>query len=107
MNPLIFKVLAAAGSSASITCPEGGTCTTGLPKVAASRTELQDILAIFFGIAGIIAVLMIIIGAIMFVTSGGNSENATRARETIIYAIVGLVVALFAEGIVAFVIGNI
>jgi hypothetical protein len=105
MIPLI-RILAAS-PTAQVTCPEGGTCTTGLPKVAASSHQLHEILAIFFGIAAVIAVLMIIVGALMFVTSGGNSDNATKARETITYAVIGLVVALFAEGIVAFVLGNV
>lgn len=110
MIPTLFRILASSG--AAIDCPSssGSTgpagCSTGLPKVSATSGQLHEVLAIVFGVAGVISVLMIIIGAIMFVTSGGNSDNATKARETIIYAVVGLVVSLSAEAIVAFALGN-
>ncbi|HET8884027.1 MAG TPA: hypothetical protein VFM68_00980 [Candidatus Saccharimonadales bacterium] len=57
-------------------------------------------------IIGAISVIMIIIGGLRYVISGGDSSNVTAAKNTILYAIVGVVVALLAYAIVNFVIGG-
>ncbi len=107
MTPVIYRLFAA---TAQVNCPSStansGGCDTGLPQVTAGNGQLHTVLTIFFGVAAVISVLMIVIGGLMFVTSGGNSEHATRARETIIYAVVGLIVSLSAVGIVQFFLGN-
>ena len=48
----------------------------------------------------IIAVIMIIVGGIKYATSAGDSNKVTSAKNTIIYAALGLVVAIFAWAIV-------
>ncbi len=55
-------------------------------------------------IVGIIAVIMLIIGGIRYVISGGDSKKVTDAKNTVLYAIIGLVVAFLAFAIVNFVI---
>lgn len=55
-------------------------------------------------IVGIIAVIMLIIGGIRYVISGGDSKKVTDAKNTILYAIIGLVIAFLAFAIVNFVI---
>ncbi len=55
-------------------------------------------------IVGIIAVIMLIIGGIKYVISGGDSKKVTDAKNTVLYAIIGLVIAVFAYAIVNFVI---
>lgn len=55
-------------------------------------------------IVGVIAVIMLIIGGIRYVISGGDSKKVTDAKNTVLYAIIGLVVAVFAYAIVNFVI---
>ncbi len=54
-------------------------------------------------IIGVIAVIMIIIGGIMYAVSSGDTQKITKAKNTIIYAVVGLVVALFSYAIVEYV----
>ena len=104
MIPSIFFRLVAS-SVASVNCPDGGSsCVTGLPKVTAGSSVVHTALEIFFGIAAVISVLMIVIGGLAFVTSGGKPEEAAKARETIIYAAIGLLVSLSAEAVVAFVV---
>jgi hypothetical protein len=49
---------------------------------------------------------MLIWGGLRYVVSGGNSNSVTAAKNTILYAIVGLIIALFAYAIVNFVIGS-
>lgn len=55
-------------------------------------------------IVGIIAVIMLIIGGIRYVISGGDAKKVTDAKNTVLYAIIGLVIAVFAYAIVNFVI---
>lgn len=56
---------------------------------------------------GALSVIMIIIGGIRYTISGGNSANVTAAKNTIMYALVGLIVAFLAFAIVNFVLGSI
>ena len=55
-------------------------------------------------VVGIIAVIMLIIGGIRYVTSGGDAKKVTDAKNTVLYAIIGLVIAFLAFAIVNFVI---
>lgn len=57
-------------------------------------------------IVGAISVIMIIIGGIRYIVSGGNSNNVTEAKNTILYAIVGIVIAVLGYAIVNFVISS-
>lgn len=54
-------------------------------------------------IIGALSVIMIIFGGLRYVVSGGNSASVTAAKNTILYAIVGIVVALLAYAIINFV----
>lgn len=65
------------------------------------------ILNTFTFIIGAIAVLMIIIGAMRYITSNGDQAQLTSAKNTILYAAVGLVLAAMANAIVNFVLTNI
>ena len=58
-------------------------------------------------LVGAIAVVMLIIGGLRYVLSGGNSSNVESAKNTIFYAIIGIVVAILAFAIVNFVIGGV
>ena len=78
-----------------------------LPNVEAGSGALQTIFATIFLIVGAISVIFIIIAGIQYITSGGNPDKAKRAKDTILYAIIGLVVALSATVIVNFVIGRV
>ena len=55
-------------------------------------------------IVGILAVIMLIIGGIRYVVSGGDSKKVTDAKNTILYAIIGLIICFLAFAIVNFVI---
>ncbi len=57
-------------------------------------------------VVGIIALIMIIVGGFMYIFSGGNSESAGRATKTILYAVIGLIIALSAQVIVIFVLSR-
>lgn len=55
---------------------------------------------------GAVSVIMLIIGGIRYTISGGDSAAVTAAKNTILYAIVGIIVALLAYAIVNFVLGS-
>ncbi len=57
-------------------------------------------------VLGMISVLMIVIGGIRYSTSNGESAKVKSAKDTIIYSVVGLVVAIMAYTIVNFVVGR-
>ena len=79
-----------------------------IPQDGASLTEIvQSILNWIFGIIGIIAVVMIIIGGFNFMTSAGDPGKVKKGKDTILYGIIGLVVALLAFAIVNFVLNGI
>lgn len=63
-------------------------------------TIIRTVVNILLFIVGAIAVIMLIIGGIRYTTSGGDSSGVTAAKNTILYAIVGLVVAFLAFAIV-------
>lgn len=67
---------------------------------------LQNGLNIAYFVAGIIAVITIIIGGITYATSGGDSGKVSKAKNMIIYSVAGLVVILVAFAITSFVIGR-
>lgn len=58
---------------------------------------------IFSVIVGIVAVVMILVGGFRYITSSGDSAKLTSARNTIVYALIGLVIVVFAQFIVKFV----
>ncbi|MFY9228254.1 MAG: hypothetical protein WAO28_02915 [Candidatus Microsaccharimonas sp.] len=57
-------------------------------------------------VVGALSVIMIIIGGLRYVVSGGNSTNVTAAKNTILYALVGVVIAFLAYAAVNFVLAN-
>ncbi len=80
--------------------------TNGLPQASANNGTLQAILQIVFGIAAALAVLMIVIAGFRFIAGEGNPQEVSKARSTILYAVIGLIVAISAEIIVSFTLGN-
>lgn len=63
----------------------------------------KTIVNIILFVIGAVAVIMIIIGGVRYVVSGGDSSAVGAAKNTILYAVVGLVVAILAYAIVNFV----
>lgn len=81
-------------------------CDLGIPKVGANGAQFQQILSIVLATVSALAVLMIVIGGVRFITAQGNPQEVAKARSTIIYALVGLVVSIAAQLIVVFVLGK-
>lgn len=68
---------------------------------------LTLVVNIFSLVVGVVAVIMIIVGGLRYITSGGESSNVSTAKNTIIYAIVGLVVVALAQFLVHFVLAKV
>ncbi len=68
---------------------------------------ITTIINIFSILVGIVSVIMIIYGGFRYVTSGGDSGNVSSAKNTIIYAIIGLVIVALAQFIVQFVLDKV
>jgi hypothetical protein len=86
-----------------------GECEGADTSVGTQR--IQDIVTfiinIFSVIVGIVAVIMIIWGGFKYITSGGDSGNITSAKNTIIYAIIGLIIVALAQFLVKFVLDKV
>ena len=70
-------------------------------------SSLQVIINVVVGVIGFVAVVMIIMGGISFATSQGDSSKVAKARNTILYGVIGLIVSLLAFAIVNFVLKNV
>lgn len=90
-----------------------GSClsTDASCNVDDAEGTVNDIIAtvinIFSLVVGVVSVIMIIIGGLKYITSGGDSGNVTGAKNTIMYAIVGLVIVALAQIIVKFVLSRV
>lgn len=68
------------------------------------ETETQ-LLEIFFAVASVVAMLVIVIAGLQFILSRGDPQKAATARSAIIYAAIGLALAVSAFSIVRYVVG--
>lgn len=71
------------------------------------NTIIATVINIFSLIVGVVSVIMIIIGGLKYITSGGDTGNVSGAKNTILYAIVGLVIVALAQIIVKFVLNKV
>lgn len=92
----IFRVLAAVSLDTS-SLPNNGAGD-------APSSFLSAALQIVFGVTGSVALLMIVISGFRYVIASGDPAAMAKARATILYAIIGLAVALAGFSIVTFVV---
>lgn len=89
----------------------GGTLSSGTCAGNSSQDNLAKLIKtavnVLLYVLGAIAVLVIIIGGIRYVTSAGDASRVKLAKDTILYAVIGLVIAILAYAIVNFVVTNI
>lgn len=86
------------GSAGSDVCKAQGTDN--------ATKMIKTVINTMLFILGTIAVIMIIVGGIRYTTSGGAAADVKSAKDTIMYSVVGLVVALMSYAIVNFVVGR-
>lgn len=93
-------------SGAELDINGGQQCDAAQTSGDKLNNLIRDIINVVSIIVGIVAVVMIIVGGLKYITSGGESSNVSSAKNTIIYAIIGLVVVALAQFIVRFVLGK-
>ncbi len=81
-------------------------CTTSdcnLPNVNADAGTFKSILSLVFTVVGALTVIFIVYGGVRYVLSTGSPEETRKAKDIIVYAVVGLIVSIMAFTVVNFV----
>ncbi|MDP4038446.1 MAG: hypothetical protein Q8P54_00545 [bacterium] len=115
MKKIIFKISRAVTAASVLFATKvyaateaetgaGSAAPTGAPT--SLLDQVKTITNTLLLIVGIAAVIMLIIGGLRYIFSGGDKEAIDSAKNTILYAVIGIVVALLAFAIVNFVLGR-
>lgn len=99
-NPHMIADTAKNEVCAGIGLTSGGGCGDSGAQVTKALSAAVSLLSV---IAGLVAVVMVIIAGLKFVTSGGDTNKVASAKSSIIYAIIGLVVVALSQMLVHFV----
>lgn len=97
----LCKGVGAAANDGQTGCGGGGVDAEGTISNVATK-----VVNVFSVLVGAVAVIMIIYGGFRYITSGGDSGSVGNAKNTLIYAIVGLIVVALAQLIVRIVINQ-
>ena len=95
-----------AGKAMALTVSEGAEAARaeGMPaELVGPDGVITQFTSIALYVVGFISVIMLIWGGLRYILSGGDSKKITDAKNTILYALLGLVIAFFAYAIVHFV----
>ena len=104
MKDILIKTLAVIPGQA-----QSGTGEVDL--VGGGEDTLKDnvvnIVNGIIAVLGLVAVIVIILGGVQYMTSSGDSAKVKKAKDTILYGVIGLVICVLAFAIVNFVISNV
>lgn len=89
-----------AGANLDITNPNCGGDTGATTKI---NDVIRTIINLLSVAVGVVAVIMIIVGGLRYITSGGSDTSVTGAKNTILYAIIGLIIVALAQILVRFI----
>lgn len=78
-------------------------CGSSCNNTTTVQSIFSNVAGVLIFVVGAISVIMIIIGGLRYVLSNGDSKAAGAAKDTILYSVIGLVVAIAAFAIVSFV----
>jgi hypothetical protein len=106
---MAIMVLGFSGSVALAQTPQcqGATAVGSACNESQLSTGLNKVIDAIFFIAGITAVIILIIGGVGYILSTGDATRITKAKNTILYAIIGLIVVIIARAIVGFVVARV
>lgn len=90
-------------STTQLTLENGAKCAKGTSQDASLVNVFSTVVNILLFLVGAVAVIMLVIGGLRYVTSNGDQNAVTGAKNTILYAIIGIVVAFLAYAAVGFV----
>ena len=105
---IVYGLVVAGSCSASDAAyyAREGASTIEVPEGPDLMIVVKNMLNATFGVVGVIAVVMVIIGGFYYMTSQGSTERVQKGKNTILYGIVGLTIVLSAFAIVNFVLGS-
>ena len=90
--------------------PEEVRKAAGCPETGGNNDQLKavitGILNGIIAVSGLVAVVFVVIGGINYMTSAGDTTKLEKAKKTILYAVIGIVITVLAFAIVNFVITN-
>jgi hypothetical protein len=96
---------------AAVTIGPDGTVSGGSgfadPNKVTIGSALSKGVSVFMFVIGALSLIMVLVGALRYVLSGGNPQATKEAKDTILYAVVGLVIAIVSLAIIRFVTGSI
>jgi hypothetical protein len=105
-----FGVLAVAngGIVGAVNCVGADCAKVGANSVSNGQTDdltgtVNSIINVVIFVIGFVAVAMVILGGVQYSTSSGDSAKVKKAKDTIMYGIIGLIIAILAFAIVNFV----
>lgn len=75
-----------------------------VPKTSFTQGSVDTIFQVVFALAGVVALIVILLASLKYVTSRGEPAAVAKAKNTIVYAVIGLVIAGSAFSIVSFVV---
>jgi hypothetical protein len=84
-----------------------GTDCASNPKGVTVNSAIKAGVEILSFVVGILAVVMLIVGGVKYITSGGDSNRVNSAKNTVLYAIIGLVIAALAQVIARFLLNRV
>ena len=95
-----------AACSSPADCVKDGVNKAGgsASKTTDAGEIIQTIVRVLLFLIGAVSVIMIIIGGIRYTTSNGDASQAKAAKDTILYSVVGLIIAIMAYAIVRWVV---
>lgn len=100
-----FVVAPVAGAiTLSPVCNQGANCNVVNHESLSSGTTVKTVIGQLLLLAAAIAVIIVIYGGIRYIISQGDASHVAAAKNTILYAVIGLLVSLFAYAIVQFVV---
>lgn len=115
LKQLLLPALLVVGIAALVVVPtvpasaaDLDPCTLNPGMCAGKETDVNNvfktIVNVLLFIVGVIAVIMIIVSGVRYTASAGNANSVAGAKNTLMYSIIGLVVAIFAYAIVNFIV---
>lgn len=106
VGAVIVPASVGAASCTGAGCARTGanSVSTGGANTSDIGTAIKTVVNILLFIVGAVAVVMVVIGGIKYTTSSGDSNSITSAKNTILYAVIGVIVAVSAYAVVNFVI---
>jgi|AntRauTorckE6833_2_1112554.scaffolds.fasta_scaffold24274_5 TRAP-type C4-dicarboxylate transport system permease small subunit len=103
---LLVALLSPDVTFAQLSEVQKGVNATGTSSGPTVDTVITRVINLFSYIVGVISVIMIIIGGLKYITSSGDATNVSSAKNTILYAVIGLVIVVMAQVIVRFVLAS-